>query len=130
MQARSLFDLYKQFGLPVDLLKSAKGFTIHNLKDIDLQLPYQSVSFRPDYFSFLFVKDGAGNYSIDDHSFQTNTHSVYFTNPSNYRTFGWSKIEEVYLITFDESFLKEYVGKEVFDHFPFLLTEIVSPKVN
>jgi len=67
MEARSLFDLYKQFGLPVDLLKSAKGFTINNLKDIDLQLPCQSVSFRPDYFSFLFVKDGAGNYSIDDH---------------------------------------------------------------
>lgn len=129
LEAKSLFDLYQQLNLPVDQITSSTGFTIFNLKAIGFELPYQSPSFRPNYFSFLFVKDGVGQYTIDENSFQTHPHSIYFTNPSNYRTFGWSKIEEVYLITFDETFLKEYISKQVFEEFPFLLTETVSPKI-
>jgi len=33
------------------------------------------------------------------------------------------------VITFDETFLKEYVGPAVFEEFPFLLTDTVSPKI-
>ena len=128
-EVKSLFDLYQHLNLPVDQIQSSLGFTIFNLKDIGFKLPYQSPSFRPNYFSFLFVKDGIGRYTIDENSFQTHPRSIYFTNPSNYRTFGWSKIEEVYLITLDETFLKEYISKEVFEEFPFLLTETVSPKI-
>ena len=128
-EVKSLLDLYQHLNLPIDQIQSSIGFTIFNLKDIGFELPYQSPSFRPNYFSFLFVKDGIGQYTIDENSFQTHPRTVYFTNPSNYRTFGWSKIEEVYLITFDETFLKEYVSKEVFEEFPFLLTETVSPRI-
>jgi AraC family transcriptional activator of pobA len=103
-------------------------FTIHNLVDTDFNLPYYSKPFRPNYFSFLFVKNGVGEYSIDDQTFKVNPGAIYFTNPSNYRTFGWTSIEEVYLITFDETFLKKYLRDTVFDDFPFLLTETVSPK--
>ena len=127
--SKSLFDLYKMLNLRVDLIQTAEGFTIHNLKDIGFKLPYQSPSFRPDYFSFLFVKDGLGQYTIDENTFKVKPHSIYFTNPSNYRTFSWKTIEEIYLITFDETFLKKYVSKEIFEDFPFLLTETVQPKV-
>lgn len=128
-EVKTLHDLYQYLELPVDWIRSSEGFTIHNLKDIGFDIPYQSTSFRPDFFSFLFVKDGIGQYTNDEHSFVTQPHSVYFTNPSNYRTFSWSKIEQVYLITFDEVFLKKYVNKEIFEEFPFLLTETISPKV-
>jgi AraC family transcriptional activator of pobA len=128
-ESKSLVDLYLQFDLPVDWVRPANGFSILNLKDIQFKLPYRSASFRPEYFSFLFVKDGKGEYTIDEHYFTIKEHSVYFTNPSNYRTFGWDRIEEVYLITFNETFLKEYIGPAVFEEFPFLLTEIVSPKI-
>ena len=126
---KSLQDLYKHLDLRVDLLQPSVGFTIHNLKDVGFDLPYQSPSFRPDYFCLLFVKDGAGQYTIDEYSFKTEPHSIYFTNPSNYRTFGWNKVEEVYLLTFDEALLKKYVIEESFEEFPFLLTESISPKV-
>ena len=126
---KSLYDLYRHLDLPVDWIESAEGFTVYNLKYIDFQLPYESPTFRPDYFSFLFVKDGKGRYTIDKHSFNVEANSIYFTNPGNFRTFSWSSIEEVYLMTFDETFLKRFVGKEVFEEFPFLLTEIVRPKV-
>jgi AraC family transcriptional activator of pobA len=50
--------------LPVDRLQPTAGFTILNLKDVGFELPDQSPSFRPEYFSFLFVKDGVGQYTI------------------------------------------------------------------
>jgi len=128
-EAKSLYDLYRHLNLPVDLIQALEGFTILNLKDIGFEVPYQSPSFRPDYFSFLFIKDGIGKYTIDEHSFQAKPHSIYFTNPSNYRTFSWEKIEEIYLITFDETFLKKYIDKDVFQDFPFLLTETIQPKI-
>lgn len=128
-EAKTLYALYSQLGLPVDFIQQEAGFTIFNLKELNLPLPYQSPSFRPDYFSFLFIKDGEGHYSIDNYDFAVETHSIYFTNPSNYRTFSWKYIEEIYLITFDEAFLKTYLSPDVFEEFPFLLTEIVTPKL-
>lgn len=127
--AKTLSDLYHQLGLPVDSIHASAGFSIHNLKNTGFQLPYQSPSFRPNYFSFLFVKDGAGKYAIDQYEFQVSPHSIYFTNPSNYRTFSWTAINEIYLITFDETFLKEYINKDIFSLFPFLLTETARPQV-
>ncbi len=128
LEVKSLYDLYSHLGFSVDFIHKLANFTIHNLKDAGFKLPYQSPSFRPDYFSFLFIKSGLGEYSIDEHTFPIKPHSIYFTNPSNYRTFSWKKIEEVYLITFDETFLKQYIGKDIFQDFPFLLTETVQPK--
>jgi AraC family transcriptional regulator, transcriptional activator of pobA len=128
-EAKSLYDLYQHLNLPVDLIQTSEGFAILNLKDVGFKLPYQSLSYRPDYFSFLFIKDGIGKYTIDEHSFQATPHSIYFTNPSNYRTFSWEKIGEIYLITFDETFLKKYIDKEVFQDFPFLLTKTIQPKI-
>lgn len=127
-EVKSLYDLYKHLGLSVDFIQKPENFTIHNLKDVGFKLPYQSASYRPEYFSFLFIKNGLGEYTIDEQTFQIKPHSIYFTNPSNYRTFSWKKIEEVFLITFDETFLKKYISKDIFQAFPFLLTETVQPK--
>lgn len=126
---KSLYQLYKQWGLSVEQIDPSSGFTIVHLNEFNWDLPFESPSFRPDYFSFLFIKEGAGKYSIDNNSFTVVPHSVYFTNPSNYRTFSWTAIDQITLLTFDESFLKEYLGNTIFETFPFLLTEIVSPKV-
>lgn len=125
----SLYELYQYLGLPVKQIYTLEGFTIHNLKDTGFDLPYQSPSFRPDYFSFLFVKEGSGRYTIDEYSFDVVPKSIYFTNPSNYRTFSWNSIEDIYLITFDEAFLKKYIGSNIFEEFPFLLTETINPKI-
>jgi len=123
----SLLDLYKALGLPVDFFDSREGFTIFNLNGIGFELPYQSESYRPNFFSLLFVKSGKGRYTIDEFTFEVEPHSIYFTNPSNFRTFSWQQIEDVVLITFDETFLKKYIGEEVYSDFPFLLTEVVRP---
>jgi AraC family transcriptional activator of pobA len=125
----SLYDLYLNLGVSVDMLDPKAGIAVVDLNDVGFTLPYQSPVYRPNYFSFLFVKKGSGQYMIDDQTFTASPGSIYFTNPSNYRTFEWNAIEDIYLICFDETFLKENVHQDVFNEFSFLLTETVQPKV-
>ncbi|WP_449399034.1 helix-turn-helix domain-containing protein [Chryseobacterium wanjuense] len=129
IESNSLFQLYQALNLSVELFDLAEGFTIFNLNEIGFKLPYTSDSFRPNFFSFLFVKNGKGRYTIDEQTFEVEPHSIYFTNPSNYRTFSWTQIDDILLITFDETFLKKYIGEDVYTDFPFLLAETVRPRV-
>jgi AraC-like DNA-binding protein len=126
---KDLHELYRIMGLPLDPIDAASGFTVHFLQDTFKQLPFTSVPFRPNYFSFLFVREAYGKYTIDDLSFNIEPGTVYFTNPGNYRVFEWYKISDACLVTFNESYLKEYAHNEVYREFSFLLTETVEPRV-
>jgi len=124
----TLYELYKSFGLPLDLLDPADEFTIHNVKDLLRgELPYTSPTFRPNFFNFLFIKDAKGRCTIDEMGFDLEPGTIYFTNPGVYRTFGWREIGEAYLVTFNESYLKENVHPNIYSEFPFLLTETIRP---
>lgn len=119
---------YKALGLPTNLIDPHAQFTIHNLRDVHDVLPFKSSVYRANYFSFVFVKDGNGRYTTDDLSFETSSGTIYFTNPGHHKSFEWTRLNEVYLITLSESFLKENVHPEVFEEFPFLLAETVHPR--
>jgi AraC family transcriptional activator of pobA len=125
----TFYDTYKSMGLPVEQIESTGDFTINNLKDLHPELPFTSPGFRPNYFSFLFVKNARGKYTTDDQSFDSKPGTIYFTNPGHFKSFEWYEIEELYLITFTESFLKENVHRDIFAAFPFLLAETVAPRV-
>lgn len=125
----TLVDTYRILGLPLDLIHTNAGFTIHNLADIHHELPFSSSVYRTNYFSFVFVKDAEGKYTTDEQSFETVPGTIYFTNPGHYKSFEWRRIGEVYLVTMSEDFLKENVHHDVFKEFPFLLAETVPPKV-
>ena len=126
---KNLYDTYKKLGLPVENIDPSTDFTINNLKDLHPELPFKSHTYRPNYFSFLFVKDANGRYTTDDLSFVSEPGTIYFTNPGHQKSFEWTRIEEVFLITFTEHYLKENVHPEIFREFPFLLAETVYPKV-
>jgi AraC family transcriptional regulator, transcriptional activator of pobA len=64
--SNTLYDLYARMGLPRDCVKSKSGFTIHYLKETFKELPFTSIGYRPDYFSFLFAKDAHGKYTVDE----------------------------------------------------------------
>lgn len=125
----TLFETYQAMGLPVDDIATAGDFTINNLKNLHPKLPFTSVGYRPGYFSFLFVKNAHGKYTTDDSTFTTVPGTIYFTNPGHFKSFEWRSIEDVTLITFTEAFLKKNVHHDVFQEFPFLLSETVSPRV-
>lgn len=128
VNVKDLHELYELMGLPLDPVDASSGFTIHFLQDTFTSLPFTSVPFRPNYFSFLFIKDAYGKYTIDDQRFTVTPGTVYFTNPGNYRVFEWHRIKDTCLITFDEAYLKEYVHEHVYHDFSFLLTETVEPR--
>lgn len=123
---KDLQELYSILGL--EQVDAHAGFTVHYLQDTFRQLPFRSQPFRPNYFSFLFIRDAFGMYIIDDLQFEVRPLTVYFTNPGNFRVFEWHKIKDTCLITFDEAFLKEYVHADVFQEFSFLLTETMQPR--
>ncbi|MGX5820097.1 AraC family transcriptional regulator [Chitinophaga lutea] len=125
----NLHDLYKALGLPVEAVAPNSDFNINSLRELHVQLPYRSEGFRPNYFSFVFVKDGRGRYTTDDQTFDTQPGTIYFTNPGHFKSFELFEIGESIIITFTEAFLKENVHREVFREFPFLLAETVPPKV-
>jgi AraC-like DNA-binding protein len=124
-----LHDQYLYFGLPVDKIDPKTEFTIHNIREIHNELPYKSPVFRANFFSFVFVKNGVGKYSTDNLQFDTKPGTIYFTNPGHFKSFEWRTLEEVFLITLSESFLKENVHGDIFEEFPFLLAETVFPRV-
>ncbi|KIO79042.1 AraC family transcriptional regulator [Pedobacter lusitanus] len=124
-----LLDQYRYLGLPEEFIDDEADFTIHDLKDIHKDVPYQSPVYRTNFFSFVFVKDATGKYTTDEQIFETKPGTVYFTNPGHFKSFEWRTLNEVYLITLSESFLKENVHADIFDEFPFLLAETVPPRV-
>lgn len=124
----NLQEFYHKMGIEELSIGTANGFTIHHVQHSITNLPYRSERFRPNYYNFLFSKDGDGSYTIDDHDFPVNNRTVYFTNPGNFRTFEWTRLSDACLITFDEAFLKENTHADIFDKFPYLLTETVRPR--
>lgn len=124
---KDLYELYETMGLPP--VDASSGFTIHYLQQTFKEFPFTSVPFRPNYFSFLFIKEAYGKYTIDDQCFEVKPGTVYFTNPGNYRIFEWHAIKDTCLITFNETYLKENVHEDVYRDFSFLLTETVQPRV-
>ncbi len=120
----TISDLYRALNLPIE---QETDFTIHFLPDLHPQLPFTSPTFRANYYSFVFVKDGKGTYTTDDQVFPTSPGTIYFTNPGHIKAFYLEELNDVHIITLTEAFLKEQVHQDVFDEFPFLLAETVPP---
>ncbi len=119
----SLEEQYHHLNISTSLINPPSDFTIFNLADLAVPLPFSLPPSRLNFFVFGFIKNALGQYVIDEHTFPMLPGTIYFTNPGHYRSFEYTNIDEVYLITFTESFLKENVHADIFDEFPFLLTE-------
>lgn len=120
-----IFDLYKDLGMPID--QSAE-FTIHSLLDIHDTPAYKSPVFRANYYSFVFIKSGSGNYTTDNQTFEYEHNTVYFTNPGHLKAFEFYDLKDAYLVTLSESFLRKNVHRDIFEQFPFLLAETIPPQ--
>jgi AraC family transcriptional activator of pobA len=126
----TLRDQYAHMGLSTDVMDAHTEFTIFNLNDVmGHALPYISPVHRLNFFVFNFIKQGHGTYTIDEQSFDLRPGTAYFTNPGHLRSYRWDNVDEVYLITLSESFLKENVHADIFEEFPFLLIETFPCRV-
>lgn len=118
-------DLYNALKIPIE---QNSQFSMNDLLEIHKTIPYKSPVFRTNYYSFIFVKTGKGNYTTDEQTFEYSSRTIYFTNPGHLKAFEFYQLEEAYLITFSEEFLKTNIHQNIFEDFPFLLSETVSPQ--
>ena len=126
---QTLYEQYQHFDVPLHLFDDRIEFSIFNLKDLQRPLPFKFPASRLNFFVFNFVKNAYGSYAIDDHTFPLQPRTIYFTSPGHFRSFEYTSLEEIYLITLSENFLKENVHPAIYDEFSFLLTETLPPTV-
>jgi AraC family transcriptional regulator, transcriptional activator of pobA len=120
----SMSELYASFG---GKLEQDVDFTIHRNEELFPNFPVNSPLFRTSFYTVLILREGRGRYLIDDRAYVTRGNIIYFTNPGHLKGFEVDETLKGYLITFSESFLKQYVHEHILDEFPFLIAEVVPP---
>lgn len=108
-------------------LEQEIDFTVHRTEEIHSQFPVKPPLFRTNFYSILIVRKGRGSYIIDDQSYLVQDNTTYFTNPGHVKGYEIPELWYGYIITFTESFLKQYVREDIFDEFPFLIAEVAPP---
>jgi len=61
----NLLKQYINFGLPTEGIDEKTEFTVHDLKDNHHEFSYSSPVFKPNFFSFAFVKNAYGKYAAE-----------------------------------------------------------------
>lgn len=115
------------YASPGGKLEQNVDFTIHRLEEVHGEIPIKSPLFRANYYSILIIRKGQGRYIIDGQSYPTQDDTLYFTNPGHVKGFEIYELSYGYVITFSESFLKQYVHENILDEFPFLIAEVAPP---
>lgn len=118
-------DLYNALEIPIE---QNSQFSMNSLLELHKRIPYKSPVFRTNYYSFIFIKNGKGKYTTDEQTFDYGPRTIYFTNPGHIKTFEFFELQNAYLITFSEEFLKTNIHPNIFSEFPFLLSETVPPQ--
>lgn len=103
---RRIHDLLNYVGLG-RTIKTECEFTIHNLANFGSDV---------DNISLLYEANLLPG-------------SIYFNSHGQYKHFVFCGINDVWLITLSESFLKENVHGDIFEMLPFLLSEVLAPMV-
>jgi AraC-like DNA-binding protein len=126
-----IHDLYKNLGVSLDRLDEKSEFFICNLASFRLGTdgPFVGPVYRANFFSFVFAKDCRGTTYSDYYTFDIEPGSIYFNNPGELKRVVLKDVKELYMATLTESFLKQHVHPDIFEEFPFLLAEIVPPKI-
>ena len=103
-------------------------FSIYRLEEVHNDIPVKSPLFRANYYTIVLIRNGQGRYIIDSQSYDTRDRTIYFTNPGHVKGFEMHRLTYGYVMTFGESFLKQYVSENILDEFPFLIAEVVPPR--
>jgi len=121
----TLTDFLQSIGMNT---RQAGELVIHPIEAVTPPAPYASPTFRANYFTFVMLRAGRSEYTLDGTSYPARTGTLYFTNPGHIKSFQSFEPIAGWLISFSETFLKQYIRPDIFQQFPFLLSEIVPPQ--
>ena len=75
---KDLTETFDAMNLPLShMFHDGDGFSLSNLKDLFKELPFQSIVFRPNYYTILFVKDAYADYTTDDITFRMEPGTIF-----------------------------------------------------
>ena len=117
---QSLQDFFRSVGLP---LEQNMDLTVHRLGGLHGDRPLASPLFRTNYYSFLLIQKGKGQYTIDNRQFDLGPGSFYFTNPGHLKSFRIEELLDGYMLTFTGQFVKQHFSGDFYTLFPFLIHE-------
>jgi len=93
--------------LPISRYNS-ENFSFIKLHEIGIKLPFQSPTFRPDFYNLFVIIDGCGTYYIGDKEIEISSNKIIISQPESFSSSYWTKIQKVYTISFRKSFLIQY----------------------
>jgi len=86
-------------------------FSIVKVHEWDLTFPFNSPTFRSDYYSFTIVTNANGSFTVGDDIFELHPNHIVVACPDSYFKIHWTDMEKVYNIAFKKSFiLKHFPG--------------------
>jgi len=90
-----------------------EDFAFVKVHKMGLKLPFQSPTFRPEFYSFTIVTHGTGNYVLGNESFDLHPNHVIICRPNSFFSSSWTKMEKVYSISFNKRFLLRHMPEGI-----------------
>lgn len=87
---------------------NSEDFSFIKLHKIGIKLPFQSPTFRPDFYNLFVIIDGCGTFAIGNKEFEFSSNQLIISRPESFSSSFWTKIQKVYTISFRKSFLLQY----------------------
>ncbi|MBE9029170.1 helix-turn-helix transcriptional regulator [filamentous cyanobacterium LEGE 11480] len=121
----TIAEFHASMGVPIN---QDIELAIHRLEVLHPSVPSQSALYRANYYSIGLVRQGAGDYSMDNQRYPTRDYTIYFTNPGHISAVEITQPTTGYHLNFTESFLQQSLQADVLDAFPFLIAEMLPPQ--
>ena len=100
-------DCLKSHDLKVFDYMDSDEFSILKIEEIGLELPHQSHTFRPDFFSLTIVLDADCTYEIGHESYHLKSGSLLLAKPEIFISNHWLDLKHAFNITFSSSFFRK-----------------------
>lgn len=101
-------DCIKSHDLEVFDYLDNDDFSVFKIEDFGLKLPFQSHTFRPEFFSLIIILDAKCTYEVGNESYQLTRNNILFIKPELYMSSYWLSLKEAYHLSFSPTFLTKY----------------------
>ena len=121
---RNAIDLYASIGAETAAAMVTADLSFCNLGDV-LSRGHAvcAAAYRTAFYSFFFIKHASGQLTLNQQAYEVAPGSVCCSHPGDVTAFDLRDVQELYLLTFSESFLKQYTHPGIMEEFPFLQSE-------
>ncbi len=124
---RTARQLYSSLNIDIHPAHLADDCCIYDLADLICKEAIVSPIHRTGFYSFLFVKNALGRYQVNQYAITLRPGSICLGNPGDIIHFNFKEVKELYLLTLNDTFIKENMHISIMQEFPFLQADAALP---